>query len=84
VIKVKVGDRVAIMREGKFKVSSGVFVTRFGQRGLVLKLESRSNRKKKVWAYVDVYGDGGNSIGRIYVPGWWLEPRSILDDLAEV
>lgn len=84
-MKVKAGDRVAIMREGTFKTHTGKeFTTTPGQRGRVVQLESRSAHKKKIWALVEVYDAKGRIIARTHIPGWWLEPKSVLDDLAEV
>jgi hypothetical protein len=82
-IQVKLGDRVTIMKGGTFKTTSGEITVKSGYRARVLDLRARSS-KKKIWAEVELFGVKGNAIGRICVPGWWLEPRTILDDLAEV
>lgn len=84
-IQVKTGDRVAIKRGGAFVTDTGrEIATKPGQRGVVLRMERRSNSNKKIWAQVDVLSSRGTSLGRVFIPGWWLEPKTVLDDLAEV
>lgn len=83
-IQVKPGDRVAVTREGVFKTPTGEITVKVGQRGRVLEMASRSHRNKKIWAKVEIFGEKGNVIARINMPGWWLVPRTVLDDLAEV
>lgn len=53
-----------------------------GDRGVVVQA-SRIYNPKKIWVYVKVYNHN-RKIVTIEAPWWWLKPRSILDDLAEI
>jgi len=80
-INVVPGDQVVITKGGEFGSSNKVVVAA-GTKGRVIGIASGSGKKR--WAQVEVYGKAGNIIGVFRIPAWWLRPRSILDDLAEI
>ena len=76
-----VGEYATIIKAGEFDGHK----VKPGDRARVVKIDQHySTRNKKFWAFVDLIGAAGNTYARIKVPLWWLRPRSILDDLAEV
>ena len=79
-INVVAGDQVVITKAGQFGQGARVMVAA-GTKGRVVQV---SNGGKKSWAQVEVYGKAGNIIGVFRIPAWWLRPRSVLDDLAEI
>jgi hypothetical protein len=81
VINVVAGDQVVITREGKFGKGATVRVAA-GTKGRVVSISPAGGKKR--WSYVEVYGEAGNIIGVFRIPAWWLRPRSVLDDLAEI
>ena len=81
-INVVTGDEVVFIKAGRFGPKETEIAV--GARGRVVSISPPGSRSKKTKAWVQVYGAGGNSIGPFNVPGWWLRPRSVLDDLAEI
>jgi len=75
------GEYATIIKAGKF----GAHTVKPGDRARVVQYQDRTvSKNRRVWALVDLVGVAGNSYGRINMPLWWLRPRSVLDDLAEI
>ena len=76
------GEYVTIIKSGEFDGHK----VKPGDRAKVVTLQDRTTtpNHKRVWAVVDLIGAAGNTHGRVKMPLWWLRPRSVLDDLAEI
>ena len=87
--KVKPGEYVTFTKGGKFvDFRAGdrrQVIVEPGDRARVIQF-TRTHDKKKIWCGVQLFDRGsiGVVIALIDVPSWWLQPRTILDDLAEV
>ena len=81
-INVVPGDQVVIIKAGRFLTPAGEIIIPIGTKGQVYSVASGKGKKR--WALVEIYADNTKITGRIRMPAWWLRPRSILDDLAEI
>lgn len=81
--KIGPGDYVVVIKPGVFSDQT----IAAGSRGRVLNIVrgfgSRA-MKNKSYALVDIQNDDGETTARIRIPVWWLRPRNVLDDLADI
>jgi hypothetical protein len=83
VAKIEVGEYVTIIKAGTFR--GRVFES--GSKGRVVRVIKGAGSKSmrnKTYAEIDLLGGGGNVVDRIELPAWWLRPRSVLDDFADI
>lgn len=83
VAKVSEGEYVTIIKSGKF----GGHTVESGRKGRVIRLISGAGSKSmrnKTWAQIELLGEAGNVVAHIELPAWWLRPRSVLDDFADI
>lgn len=82
-VKAVVGDYVTITKAGKF----GGHPVEPGCKGRVIQLNrggGSPSMRNKTWAEIDLLDAAGNVVARIELPLWWLQPRSVLDDFADI
>lgn len=81
--KVVAGEYVTIIKSGVFNGRR----VETGSKGRVIRIipgSGSQSMRNKTYAEIFLLGSAGNEVARIQLPSWWLRPRSVLDDFAEI